>query len=322
MSPSRTSIPLALIAIGLLALLPRPALRGLTVLHDPLTFLLAPIQEPVRKLTVWLQGSGKPPQSDAFAVTPDEWNKRLWELNQARQEAAELRALVKDLSRGVDLNPELVVRQIAAPVIGFGSDLSGGLVTVRAGRREGVEANAVVVVRGVYLVGRVLRADERTCTIVPITEPSFPKMFRNQKFSGVIMLDEQRRGPLWQLDSISDGKLIGKVYDVESAAETPLPTASTASESAERPEILPGMLVRLSDGMWPASAQMLEIGRVERVEPGSYGRLIVTIRPEQDLSHIGEVMIRVPESTPVLIKSGPPLPGADTPAAPKEKRKP
>lgn len=292
----------------------------MTVLHDPLTFLLAPIQEPVRRLTVWLSGPARDARTAAPTIDPDSWNEMLRQLNQSRQEVDDLRALVRDLSRGVELNPELLVKQIAAPVIGFGSDLSGGLVTVRAGKREGVEANAVVVVRGVYLVGRVLRADERTCAIVPITEPSFPKMFRNQKFSGVIMLDEQRRGPRWQLDSISDGKLVGKVYDVEPGAE---PAPTTAGANAERPEIIPGMLVRLSDDMWPISAQMLEIGRVERVEPGSFGRLIVTIRPEQDLSHIGEVMIRVPESGPLLIKSGPPLPGADTPAAPRqENRKP
>jgi hypothetical protein len=320
MASSRTPIALALAATCVLALLPRPALRPVTALNAPLTFLLAPIQEPPRHLSVWLRGASKESSSATPEIDPVKWNSMIRDLLAAQQATDDLRALVKDLSRGVELNPELFVRQIAAPVIGFGTDLSGGLVTVRAGRREGVEANAVVVVRGVYLVGRVLRADERTCAIVPITEPSFPKMFKNQKFSGVIMLDEQRRGPRWQLASISDGKLVGKVYDIDSDAES-----ATPESPGDRPEIKVGMLVRLRDEMWPASAQMLEIGRVERVDPGSHGRLIVTIRPEHDLSHIGEVMIRVPESgAPQPATSGNPLPlpGPNTPAAPKEKRKP
>ena len=79
----------------------------------------------------------------------------------SREEAEALRTLVRDLSRGMELNPSLAVRQIAAPVIGYGSDLSGGLLTVRAGRKDGVEPNSVVVVRGVYLVGRVQRVRQQ-----------------------------------------------------------------------------------------------------------------------------------------------------------------
>lgn len=293
MSSPRTTLILAALILGVLALLPRPYLRGVTHLNRPVMFLLAPVQQPSRTLIVWLQTPSRNSGLDAAPVPdPDalarEIDRLRHELLQSKQEADDLRNLVRDLSRAVQHNPTLAVRMIPAPVIGFGSDLSGGLLTVRAGRREGVETNAVVVVRGVYLVGRVTRTDERTCAVLPINDPAFAKSGggaaggRNLKFSGVIMLDEQTRGPTWNLDSIQDGQLIGKVY----FDKDPVP-------GADRPAIKQDMLVRLRDDSWPPSAQMLVIGRIVKIEAGSHDRPIVTIEPVQDVSRVSEVMIRV-----------------------------
>src|SRR4051812_108275 len=113
MASTRSSIPLALAAVGVLALLPRPALWVGTMFHGPLTFVLAPIQEPVWRLKVWLAGSGRDAAPPTPVVDADAWNEMLRQLNQARQESDDLRTMVRDLSRGVELNPELVVRQIA-----------------------------------------------------------------------------------------------------------------------------------------------------------------------------------------------------------------
>ena len=299
MSSPRANLAVALTAAGLLALLPRPGLKFVGYFHEPFVFLLAPIQQPARTVAVWLGGGGRggPERPSGLAGTSTDvarleanLQEARLELLQSRGEADNLRALVHDLSRGMELNPTLAVRQITAPVIGFGADLSGGLMTVRAGRQEGVDTNAVVVVRGVYLVGRVQKAEERTCSVLPITDPAFARMFKSQKFSGVIMLDDQRRGPAWQLESIEDGKLIGKVWDIKGS--------DGVAAGGERPMILPDMLVRLADDKWPASAQMLVIGRIERVEPIANDRLVVTIKPLQDITHVSEVMIRVADTAP------------------------
>jgi hypothetical protein len=309
MPSSRTNLALAISAAGLLALIPRPWLTPVGYFHNPTTFLLGPVQQPVRSLLVWFRGPA--PASVDVGSTPElaqlqtNLQQATLELLQARQEAADLRLLVRDLSRGLELNPELSVRQIPAPVIGFGSDLSGGLLTVRAGTSDGVDANAVVVVRGVHLVGRVQRADSRTCAVLPITDPAFPKMYKNQKFSGVIMLDEQKRGPFWKLDSIENGKLVGKVYFEQGAP------------GEERPTVANDMLVRLRDDSWPPSAQMLVIGRIVQVETGANERPIVTVEPFQDVSRVSEVMIRVADKT---MPPTPPTP--PTSAAPGGKTKP
>ena len=57
------------------------------------------------------------------------------------------------------------------------------------------------------------------------------------------------------------------------------------------------MVVRLQDPNWPASAQMLIIGKIVRVEPKPTEplRQVITVRPVYDLSRLGEVVVRIPE---------------------------
>jgi hypothetical protein len=318
MPPPRLNIALAVAILAILSLMPRPALRTITYFNRPVTFLLAPVQQTAHQLMVWLAGPPRPIPGERTTIDADTWNATLQELNQTRQQVEDLRTLVRDMSRGVELNPNLPVRQIAAPVIGFGTDLNGGLLTVRAGKRDGVDSNSVVVVRGVYLVGLVLRAEDRTSTVVPITEPAFATMFRGQKkFLGAVMLDEQHAGPTWKLDSISNGRMIGRVF-YDSDPDSGTMGAAAGGSSAERTPITPDMLIRLRDPAWPASAQMLVIGRVERVDPGSNNRPIVTVRPLHDLSHIGEVLVRVPDPAAAPTPSPAPAP-APTPTKPPSK---
>lgn len=294
MPSPRANLALAITAAAGLALLPRPMLPLVSAFNTPATFLLAPVQAPVRALMVWLRGpkpgsvtAGLSPELDRVLTDLDQAK---FELAQSKVETERLRSLVVDLSRGVELNPSLAVTQIPASVIGFGSDLSGGLLTVRPNKMEGVEPNAVVVVRGVQLVGRVQKVDARTCTVLPITDPAFPKMVggergKGEKFTGVVMLDDQKRGPKWKLDSIENGRLVGRVWYEQLAP------------GEERPTITNDMLVRLSDSSWPDSAQMLTIGRVVQVETGANERPIITVEPMQDISRASEVMVRVPDKT-------------------------
>lgn len=290
MPSPRANLALAITAVCGLALLPRPLLPLVSAFNTPGTFLLAPVQWPVRTLMVWLRGpkanspvAGLSPELDRVLTDLDQAK---FELAQAKVETERLRELVRDLSRGAQLNPSLNPIQIRASVIGFGSDLTGGLLTVRPESMAGVEPNAVVVVRGVQLVGRVQKVDVRTCTVLPITDPAFPKMYRGEKFKGVVMLDDQKRGPTWKLDAIENGRLVGRIY-----FDAPVP-------GEDRPTIANDMLVRLFDESWPDSAQMLTIGRVVQVETGANERPIITVEPFQDISRVSEVMIRVADKNP------------------------
>ncbi len=305
MPSPRANLALAITAAAGLAVLPRPMLPLVWAFNTPATFLLAPVQAPVRTLMVWLRGPKQGTVSGGSGLSPEldrvltDLDQAKFELAQSKVETERLRALVVDLSRGVELNPSLAVTQIPASVIGFGSDLTGGLLTVRPNKMEGVEPNAVVVVRGVQLVGRVQKVDARTCTVLPITDPAFPKTIKTlhgtgEKFTGVVMLDDQRRGPEWKLDSIENGRLVGRVY------------FKTLPPGEERPTITNDMLVRLSDTSWPDSSQMLTIGRVVQVETGPNERPIITVEPLQDISRVSEVMIRVPDkaTTPAPASKG------------------
>ncbi len=281
MRSARPTLSIAIVVVIVLALLPRSGLRVVTWFNRPVALLLAPIEGPTRRVMVWLTSTRAEPGP---AVDPQKWDEALRELNAARQENEDLRRMVKDLSRGAELNPGLAVRQIAATVIGYGGDPSGGLITVKAGRRDGVESGAVVVVHGVHLLGRVVRADDWTCSVAAITDPGFTKLFRNQRPSGVIMLDETKRGPTWRMESIEDGRLVGRVF-YEGDEE--------GSATGERPAVEVGMLVRLRDDTWPAGAQMLVIGKIVRVDVGAHERPVVAVRPLHELSHASEVMVRV-----------------------------
>lgn len=286
MPSSRANLALAATAAGALALLPRPVLPLVASFNPPTTFLLAPVRGPARSVMVWLRGpaTGGPGPDDPRAAELERQRDEYRTLClQLRQEREDLLKVVRDLSRGIELNPSISVKQILAPVIGFGTDISGGLMTVRAGTAEGVEPNAVVVVRGVQLVGRVQKTDSRTCAVLPITDPAFAKINAREKFSGVVMLDDQKRGPRWLLDTIENGRLIGKVY------------FDAVAPGEERPKIAGDMLVLLQDPRWPASAQMLTIGRITGVQAGANDRPVITIEPTQDVAHSSEVFIRIAE---------------------------
>ena len=67
-------------------------------------------------------------------------------------EVERLNRQIADLSRGAAIMRDLPVRQLAAAVIGSGSDPTDTTLKVSAGSREGVVVNSVAVVGGVHLI--------------------------------------------------------------------------------------------------------------------------------------------------------------------------
>src|SRR5204863_1485684 len=147
--------------------------------------------------------------------------------------------------------------QLLRQVIGAGAE-PFGQITVRAGKRDGVEMNTVATTVGVQPVGRVVRVSSRQCDIRLINEVSSS----NVKLKGVIMLSDSARGPVCLLSAVTDGKLQGVV----------------GAEAGDKAPAV-GQIVRLVDDKWPRSAQMLVIGSIQRVEPDSTGRHITPLAP-------------------------------------------
>jgi len=273
-------------------------------LYNPVLTVLAPVQSGVRSTWVWLRGPAPGITDNAelerMRLAVEEANARYL---RAQVEADDLRRLVGGLSRFRDLNPMASDTVVIAPVIGPAPDLSGGLITVRAGERDGVQLDSVAVVHGVHVVGQVKRVDEKTSGVLPVTflgrraggtgglGGSAPTV------RGVVMLDEQRAGPFCSLQPTGEGTLRGRVEDVGDP------------NAPEQTPLALGMTVRLNDEAWAAGSRMLILGTITAIEPvpTSPLRKLVTVTPVYTVERWNQVMIRVPgAATPAAAGGGTP----------------
>lgn len=290
-NPRRT-LPLAAAVLTVSALAPVRATRWTEPIADLAITLLAPVSGPTERVGRWLKpASRRPPAPEQIRELEEERARfeLLW--LQERRRLEQFRRQVEQMQLGMALNPDLAVRQIVAPVIGTSSDLTSGLLRVRAGREHGVEINTVVCVQGVQLLGRVVRVAERHCVVRPITDSSSPRL------EGVILVGAgaQERQLACSLEPAGDGTLRGRVEWV-------------VDEQLEPLDVPTGSAVRLADDSWPANAQMLLIGTVARVEPAPDQplRRQVTVRPGVRLDRVREVQLRItPEPEADTAGAGP-----------------
>lgn len=249
-------------------------------LHGPVVTLLAPVQGPVRWLSVRLRGPEKP-ESSSEQVKQLEQNyaDAVQQLLQSRRQVEDMRQTIRELSQGVDLMPDVKIRQVpGVTVIGPGAD-SGSLVSIKAGKTQGIDESGVAVVRGVHLVGRVRTVTELRAGVQPMTDKGIGLI------DAVVTSDDLRFVAECQLEPDGRGLLIGRVRDSTD------PNAGVTPASL----IAPGMTVRVRDASWPAASQMLILGRVERVEPlpEMALRSRVIVRPDFTLARAAEVTIRM-----------------------------
>jgi cell shape-determining protein MreC len=265
-------LPIALAILLLLALTPTRLTRWAGALSGPANFVVLPISHPLlafsRMLRSEAAGVSEDPQIEALQIQRDDLALRL---ARARARVDELERLVGDLQGGLAVAPESGVRAFEAPVVSMTPSLEAGLLRIGAGEREGVVAGAsVAVARGVHLVGRVESVDARTCVVAMLSAPS------TGWIEALVMVDDPETGWGCQLEPISGGRLRGDMV-------------------ADATGIRAGQTVRLADRSWPASAQMLVIGRVEEATQRENGRWVVTVRPVVDAGRLGEVVLRAPQ---------------------------
>lgn len=271
---------MAVIALFVLGLLPLRWLGWTSAFADLAQTVFLPVSDPISRTSHYLRparrGEGIS-HADADRLLAER-DLALLIVEQLRDDNARLRKLNADLQSGLDLNPTLFVRSLAAPVVGRASDPTSPLLTVRAGSHHGVaEWSTVAVVDGVQLVGRVVRVGWATCQVRPITHPA------SGGLDGVVMVRPDLQ-LVCRLSPVGENKLRGPVEFAEPAP------------GEDPPEIEVGMVVRLRDETWPMSARMLEIGRVVSVDrnPAQPLRRIIVVEPRASLDRVSQLVLRIP----------------------------
>lgn len=261
---------------------------------------VAPVQRPVSSLVRWLRGpqAGRPSDAQTLALQQE---AEAWKLRsrQAEDEVDRLRRQIVQLQRGLALNPDLTVRQLTAPVIGFGSDASSTLLKVQAGEHHGIIPGSVAVFDGVNLVGRVARVESRLCRVAPITDRAAGELAA-RIFTAEI--PESTPAATTPAADVLPGAGVPDPAGFSLACKLTPDGRGLLSGPVEwpglrpdvtPPKVTPGMVVRLADPSWPKSAQMLVIGRIEEVQTAPSGRVRIIVRPMFDLQRLGEVTLRV-----------------------------
>ncbi len=261
------------------ALLPARFTRWLEWFADPVAAVLAPISAPTRQLTTWLLPLKTDPEKEGEAVQG--LRREVESLTQQHlrdeQEIVRLKREMEEALLIKILNPDTPVRQLSVPVIGTSSDLASSMLTVRAGSKQGVTPNTVVVTPSLQLLGRVAEVSARTCLVQPITSKAATNTMLVR-----VMTDNAAARPLAILNPVGDGTLRGPV------------------EGEGGVEIKRGTVVRLDDpDRWPRHAQMLVVGVIEDIgaSPENPLRRIITVRPTVRLERVSDAVLRVPDES-------------------------
>ena len=268
---------MSLAAASLLAVLPARWVGFVgDWLRGPVQAVLTPPAAPMRALGLWLRPGEVAGASRDEALREMERQRDVAQTRQAQSEerVRELERQLQELIRLSPVNREGIERTVTAPVVSGLSDVSAGMIAVRAGSEDGVSEGTVAAAPGLRLVGRVREVRGPLSLVLPITQRSAGWL------NAVVEAGPSGRMYGCQLSPVGDGTLRGDLVVEASGVEA-------------------GQKVRLRDAEWPAAAQMFLVGLVERVEPKAEQplRQVVTVRPEMDLKRVGEVMLFVPRAT-------------------------
>jgi cell shape-determining protein MreC len=288
---TRNAVAIVAGSAALLGLFPAKWLGWLGGVREPVAVVVAPISGPLRTLSGWLRPA-EPTHAESQELRQLREQRDTFErlYLQSLDDIHKLEMMSADLARFRQSNPGVRVDPLVRPVIADSSDISSGIVRIRAGTSDNVTTGTVATVRGEHLVGRVVTVNAKTCLVQPITTKSAGAL-------GVIVLIDTPGQPTRALQAVlrpvGDGTLAGDLkYELDPATMT-----------AVSPR--PGNNVRLRDDeSWPSAAQNLLVGTVESVAPSPTdpNRQRIIVRPRiARLDRVGEVMLLVtaePGGTP------------------------
>ena len=276
---SRLLLPSVVTVLIVLSLTKLSWLRWLNSVANIPTAILTPGSAVVSTAAGWLLPAKRPvvtsERERALVEELEHW-KTLYQREERNNE--KLRRQIAELQRGRLINPESSITQFVAPVVGMSSDLSSGLLRVRAGESIGVVQGTVAVTDGVQIVGRVVSVSGPTSLVRPVTRSG------GRKVGGRVMVDEPNNyGLKCILEPIGE-KFRGVVEAPESSPA-----------SGEKPTPQPGDTVRLDDDSWPDSAQRFVLGRVESVaaDPASPLRTVISVVPTVNVEIVSELTLRI-----------------------------
>ena len=289
--PGTTTLSLALPAVAgvllLLGLIPGHERFTSRPLNSFLEFVTAPPRGAINLLASRLRRAPATPSSAELKTLQDErdrWKALYFQEKFQREQQASQYA---QMLRGQALNRDFNVRQLLASVIGPTSDASSSLFDVRAGSADGVEVGSVVAFDGVNLVGRVTRADTKSCQVQPVFDVKAPDI------NGIIFPLETSSDTPPDPGAVS---LSCRLTPTRAGTLAGAATARSLRAAEPVPPLKIGMLVRLADETWPRSAQMLVIGRIEEVQVLANGRERIVVRPVFK-PPLAEVMLRLPDES-------------------------
>lgn len=291
----RATLGAAVGGLALLSLLPASVLWPLHTAGNLLSLAVSPIEAPLTQGLRWLRGPSRAEgESERLRAALDEsqqW-RTLYMMEAA--DAERLRDRISNLEASLALDPALRVRLVTAQVISVRSDGAVRFVKVKAGASDGVTRDTVATVGGIHLLGRIDEAvAPRLSHVLPVTDRA------SRPFRAVLLTpdgavpaalppDALSSAPACLLKAAGNGTMEGDVV-----VARPDPTRPAAEGQAGNASVATvGMVVYLADPAWPAHAQMLIVGKVERVERKENTRQVVVVRPMFSVDELGEVVLR------------------------------
>ena len=269
-------MPIAVVALMLFSFLPVRWLGWTHWFAAQVEIAIVPVTHPLTIAvdTIVPARISNPEASERERALGNEIELLRLQLLQTQRENDRLSEQIDQFGREAAMTPDLNVKQYTRPRI---ANLVGDLLLIRTGNANGVTKGTVAVVDAVQIVGRVSRVEKKTATVLPITAKGA------QPILSKVMLDESgNRYARCLLRPVGDGTLRGEV------PRTPGdPTL----------DVKIGQEVRLLDSLWPSNAQMLLIGKIERIERNTSQPLRpkIIVRPTfKDLRRVPEVILRVP----------------------------
>lgn len=268
LSPRRL-LPMILIALAFFSFAPAAWTGWVKAARNPLETALIPVSDPVSSLLAKAREPATEEDPRVADLEQQVQQERLLRA-QAEQRIGQLRAMVRDLQAGLTIAPDAPARSIWASIVGYSPDPREGLIIAGRGSRHGVtEGQTVALARGVHLVGRVVDVGARTSRIIPITHR------RAGLIEALVMTDDPTSGFEALLLPEGDGTLTGELV-------------------ADAVGVEVGQVVRLRDEAWPATSQMVVIGRVTGVGQKENQRLTVVVTPEVNVARVSQVVLRIP----------------------------
>ena len=281
-------MPVAVVFLLVTAVLPARATRWVDGLSQLALAAVTPISHPMAVVSRWLAPADRTATSGELEEARQRAERFEFLWRRERGEVERLRAIVEDLQSGRSFDTSVPVELAAFPVVGVSSDPTSAALRIRAGRSDGlVEMSTVATTGGTQLVGRVVEVGATLSIVLPINDPG-----SSQVIFGEVVVDGDALGSegisrtlRCALTEVASGRLIGDAEVLDATPERPNP-----------PRPAPGMVVRLSDSAWPASAQQLVIGVIEEVTPDEEQPLRprIAVRPTVQLRRVGEVVLRIP----------------------------